>query len=84
MMKLAPDKILHLQFGAAIAVALMGLFYLSHSIGIPASIMLGSIAAGIGYEVQQFIRRDGEASWRDALATAAPGALLALSLYLTA
>lgn len=83
-MKLAPDKILHLQFGAAIALALMGLLYFTHSIGIPGSILLGSIAAGIGYEVQQLIRGDGEATWQDAAATAAPGALLALLLYLTA
>ena len=83
-MRLAPDKILHLQFGTAIAVALMGLFYLSHSIGIPGSVLLGSIAAGIGYEVQQFIRKEGEATWQDAFATAAPGGLLALLLYVLA
>ncbi len=82
-MKLAADKILHLQLGAAVALALLVVAVIVMLAGVPLAVLTGSVAASIGYEVVQRIRGDGVPSWTDAAASAVPGALLALVLYLT-
>lgn len=80
-MKLAPDKLLHLKLGLAAALALVVVAGVATAT-LSGAVALGSIACGIGYELQQRIRGDGEPSWQDALATAVPGCSLALVMFL--
>lgn len=80
-MNLPQDKRQHLVGGAAIALALVGLAWLAVTIGWWLAIAAGSVLAGVGIELYQKLRHEGEPDWRDALATALPGLLLAAALW---
>jgi hypothetical protein len=81
-MKLASDKLLHLKLGLAVALALVLVVCLADMVSQSAGVAVGAIACGIGYELQQKIRGDGEPSWQDALASAVPGCSIALVMFL--
>lgn len=81
-MKLAPDKLLHLKLGLAVALALILVVCLAVLVTPSAGVAVGAILCAIGYELVQKIRREGEPSPKDALASAAPGCLIALAMFL--
>lgn len=72
-----PDKIKHLQGGAAIALALLAASALASLIGWWAAVGAGSLGAGVGIELYQRWRGEGAANWPDAIASALPGLVLA-------
>lgn len=80
-MKIPDDKIKHLQGGAAIALALLAIVTLGRHVGLWAAVAAGSTAAGIGIELYQRWRHEGEPSWADALASALPGIVLSGGLW---
>jgi hypothetical protein len=78
MPSLTPDERLHLYGGIAIAVILAGLILLLPTIGPGLTLALGSAIGGIGVEVYQHIRKEGDADPRDAAISASPGVLAGL------
>lgn len=74
------DKLLHAALGLlAGAVAYVALIV--HSVfGLGAMLAYTTTVVGIGYELQQRIRKEGQPDALDALATAAPGWLAWLIL----
>jgi len=80
-MKIPAEKIKHLQGGAAIALALLAVVLLAKYVGLWAAVMAGSLAAGVGLELYQRWRKEGEANWPDAIASSLPGLVLAGGLY---
>lgn len=75
-MPLPKDKIQHLTWGAGLALV-VGCTALVTKASPALAIALASAALGVGVELYQKARNEGEPSWLDALATAAPGLLLA-------
>lgn len=74
------DKALHLALGClAAAVAYVALIVYA-TLGLGAMLAYTTTVVGIGYELQQRIRREGQPDALDALATAAPGWLAWLIL----
>lgn len=73
MIPLIPkDKLLHLVMGVSAVVVTLLAFWLSQwRLGAPLALM--STALGVFYEVNQWIRKEGQPDPWDALATAAPG-----------
>lgn len=80
-MNIAPDKRQHLIGGAAVAAALAGVIYLAVTFGWWAGVAAGSLAAGLGVELYQKIRREGQPDPADALASALPGLVVAAALW---
>jgi hypothetical protein len=80
-LKIPADKLKHLQGGAAIAVALLGVVLLARYVGLWAAVAAGSAAAGVGLELYQRWRKEGQANWPDAIASALPGLVLAGGLW---
>jgi hypothetical protein len=74
------DKVLHFAFGLASALAAIAVVEIRDRFGLPAACLALAAAVGVGYEVVQKLRGSGEPSVRDALATAAGGAMLSLAL----
>jgi len=67
------DKILHLALGV-IALACAGIALLVYEqYGIGPCLAFTTTIVGVGYEVQQQIRKEGEPDAMDAIATAIPG-----------
>lgn len=67
------DKALHLALGC-IAAAVAYLALIVHStLGLGAMLAFITTVTGIGYELQQRIRKEGQVEALDAIATAAPG-----------
>jgi hypothetical protein len=74
------DKLLHLILGClAAAVAYLGLI-VHATLGLGAMLAYVTTITGVGYELQQRIRKEGQSDALDALATAAPGWLAWLIL----
>jgi len=74
------DKILHLALGC-IAAAVGYVALIIHSmLGLGAMLAYITTVTGVGYELQQCIRKEGQPDALDALATAAPGWLAWLIL----
>lgn len=72
-MKLAKDKKQHIVLGVVlIAYGLIGV-WLFHHWTLGAAIAYYAVAGGIGYEANQAIRKEGEVSPADALATSVLG-----------
>lgn len=76
------DKALHAVGGALASIAVIVLVNVASWVGIGWACLLGSVLVGIGYEAQQYLRKDGTVSMHDALATAAGGALVAVIAWL--
>ena len=67
------DKLLHIALGVlAIACALLALVVYER-FGLGPTLAYVTTIVGVGYEVQQRIRGEGQVEALDALATAAPG-----------
>lgn len=75
-MTIPPDKLRHVQWGAGLALV-VGATVLAARASPALAIALASAALAVGVELYQRARGEGQASWLDALATAAPGLLLA-------
>lgn len=67
------DKILHLVMGLATIAAALLLVEVRARFGLGPTLALAGVLMGVGYELQQWYRREGQVEWQDALATAAPG-----------
>ena len=67
------DKTMHILAGVIVGAGVWGLTLVS----LPVAILLAGAAVGIGYEVSQLIRGEGEPDGLDALATLAGAALVA-------
>ena len=77
------DKLLHIALGiCGLMAAAIGAFILMH-FGLGWFFAFSTTALGIGYEVNQYVRKEGQVEALDALATAAPGwvALILLELF---
>ncbi len=75
-MTIAPDKRLHLIYGAGVALFLLALLWAAPRIGAGATVAIGSVLIGWAVERYQAIRREGTPSKLDWLATSLPGLLL--------
>lgn len=77
-MQIDDDKRLHLQAGALLALLLVAVALLTLHASPGLAVAAGSVAMGWGVERYQAVRRDGEASYADMTASAAPGVLAGL------
>jgi hypothetical protein len=75
------DKIQHAAGGALCAVAVMALALLAPRIGLAWVGVIGGALLGIGYELVQLIRREGQPDPMDAISTAAGAAVVAYGLH---
>ncbi len=80
-MQLPKDKLQHLTWGAGLAL-IVACTVLVTKASPALAIALASAALAVGVELYQRARGEGQASWLDALATAAPGLLLAGAVLL--
>jgi hypothetical protein len=78
----SPDKRAHLMWGTAAALATVALLLAAQHIGGPAAVALAGPVVGWALERYQAVRREGVASWADAVATAAPFEVVALLWHL--
>jgi len=74
------DKILHIVLGCLAAAVSYVALIVHATLGPGAMLAFVTTVVGIGYELQQRIRREGQPDALDALATAAPGWLAWLIL----
>jgi hypothetical protein len=77
------DKLLHIALGiCGLVAAAFGAFILTH-LGHGWFFAFSTTALGVGYEINQYVRKEGQVEALDALATAAPGwiALILLELF---
>lgn len=70
---LAYDKILHLALGLIALLAAMTAIWLHSIAGLGPTLAYVTTVVGVGYEVQQRIRGEGQVEALDAVCTAAPG-----------
>lgn len=70
---MARDKLLHVLMGLVTVGAALLLTLTHGRYGLGAALALATTLMGVGYELQQWYRREGQVEWQDALATAAPG-----------
>ncbi len=81
MIKIPADKLLHLQGGAIVALAMLAVAALAIYVGLWVAVAAGSVAIGVGLELYQKKRGEGVPSWPDAAASALPGLVLAGALF---
>jgi hypothetical protein len=74
-MRLAKDKQQHIALGVVLIAYGLGGAWLWQHVGLGAAIAYYAGVGGIGYEVNQAVRREGEPSPADALATSVAGLL---------
>lgn len=77
------DKLLHLALGVCVlAVAGCGAFIITN-FGHGWFFAFSTTIIGVGYEINQYVRKEGKVEVLDALATATPGwiALVLLELF---
>ena len=67
------DKTMHILAGVIVGAGIWALTLVS----LPVAILIAGAAVGIGYEVSQLIRGEGEPDGLDALSTLAGAALVA-------
>jgi hypothetical protein len=72
------DKLFHIGGGALSAAAVLVLLEVGWHFGAHWASLCGAVLVGFGYEWQQKVRKEGEVSALDALATVAGGAVVAL------
>lgn len=78
---MARDKLLHALMGLATVGAALLILLVDARYGLGAALALATTLVGVGYELQQRYRREGQVEWQDALATAAPGWLAWLLIW---
>lgn len=76
--KLPIDKVQHLGMGLATIVAVLLINYVYQHYGWGPALALSTTLMGLGYEAQQWYRKEGEPSLKDAAATALPGVIALL------
>jgi hypothetical protein len=81
-MTIPRDILLHVAGGCALILWAVIVIVMTAGFGLGPGLATATTLGGIGYELQQRIRKEGAVSWQDAAATAAPGwaAWAALSL----
>jgi hypothetical protein len=67
------DKKLHFLFGLATAAFSLISMFIFVRFGAGWSVFFSCASIGIGYEIQQAVRKEGQPEVLDALATALPG-----------
>lgn len=67
------DKLLHLALGLIALLAAMPALWLHSIAGLGPTLACVTTVVGVGYEVQQRIRGEGQVEALDAVCTAAPG-----------
>jgi len=67
------DKALHVALGCLAAAVGYGCLIVHATFGLGPMLAFVTTVTGIGYELQQRIRKEGQVEALDALATAAPG-----------
>ena len=72
-MTIPRDKILHIALGLIALLAAMTAIWLHSIAGLGATLAYVTTVVGVGYEVQQRIRGEGQVEALDAVCTAAPG-----------
>jgi len=70
------DKLLHFALGVIACLAACVGAYIYGAVGLGALLAYTTTMIGVLYEGQQWIRKEGQVEWLDALATAAPGWLV--------
>lgn len=70
------DKLLHIGAGVMTIMSTTLLFYVAVRFGPFPALAMATTLVGVGIEGYQWIRKEGEVSALDALATAAPGWVL--------
>lgn len=74
------DKLLHVALGVCgLVVAAIGTFILA-SFGYGWFFAFSTTALGFGYELNQYVRKEGQVELMDALATALPGWVVLMML----
>lgn len=73
------DKLQHVAMGAGACVVLAAVHYLPVNL----AMLIGAVAFGVFYELQQWYRKEGQPDVWDAVATALPGlaAYVALEVF---
>lgn len=77
---LKPDKLKHVVAGAAAVLFTLAALWLGQRVSVGAALAFASTSLGIGYELLQRYRREGQPEVLDAVATAAPGWVAWLAL----
>lgn len=67
-----PDEIKHVIGGIAGLACALALFALLKAFGMPAALFAAGAALGLGVELYQWLRREGQPSARDAFLSALP------------
>ena len=67
------DKLLHLALGVIAMLCALPVLIYYEAMGLGACLAYTTTMVGVLYEGQQWIRKEGQVEWLDALATAAPG-----------
>lgn len=78
IVKLAPDKITHLKYGVPLAALVAGIGLVAVHISIGFAVAAGSLAIGVGMELNQKLRNEGKPEALDALASGAAGIIAGL------
>ena len=74
-MRIPHDKQMHLGLGAPMALIIALASFIALNIGPGYAVMFGSIALGIGVEVYQKLRNEGQFEWADAACSSAAGVI---------
>lgn len=72
-MRIAPDKQMHLKLGIPLSLVIALTVAVALFVGPGYAVMFGSVALGIGVEIYQKIRNEGQFEWSDAACSAAFG-----------
>lgn len=70
---IARDKLFHLAAGVITILSMALLLFVAQRFGALPAIALATTLMGAGLEGYQWIRKEGEVAYADALATASPG-----------
>ena len=72
-MNIPRDKLLHIALGVLAIVCALAALMIHAFFGLGPTLAYTTTAVGVGYEVQQRIRGEGQVEALDAVCTAAPG-----------
>lgn len=70
------DKLMHAAMGAVAALGVLGLLAIAKHMGKDAAMVAGAVAVGLGYELVQKLRDEGDPDLEDAAVTTAGGLAL--------
>jgi hypothetical protein len=76
------DKKLHFLFGLATAAFSFIAIFIYVRLGVGWSVLFSCASIGVGYEVQQAVRKEGQPEALDALATTLPGIIFLIGWLL--